>query len=133
MTPEALELLESFDLPTPPAGLVGVILRHTEEPFAVSLEGPTRLEALDEDPEHLKALLEAANPEALLCDDLEEALCAVPVRPDEKALAVYDNGRCLELRSRRDGMGEEGAAEFHDFNTLNAWAGAGTPCFLVRP
>lgn len=30
-----------------------------------------------------------------------------------------------------DGMDEEEAEEFFEFNTIGAWMGEGTPCFLV--
>lgn len=45
---------------------------------------------------------------------------------------VYDKARVLQTLVERDGMSEEDAVEFFDFNIVDAWDGEGTPCFLVR-
>ena len=46
--------------------------------------------------------------------------------------AVYDHGKCVQVLMERDGMTEEEAEEFMDFNVTGAWVGKGTPVFL-RP
>ena len=46
--------------------------------------------------------------------------------------AIYDYGKCVQILMERDGMTEEDAEEFMDFNVTGAWVGKGTPAFL-RP
>jgi hypothetical protein len=46
--------------------------------------------------------------------------------------AIYDYGKCVQILMQRDGMTEEDAEEFMDFNVTGAWVGKGTPVFL-RP
>ena len=45
---------------------------------------------------------------------------------------VYDRARVIQ-KLMADGMTFDEAMEFHEFNQLGAWVGAGTPAFLDVP
>ena len=44
-------------------------------------------------------------------------------------LAVYDIERVLQVLEK-DGMTEEEAIEWYDFNIIGGWVGDGTPIFI---
>jgi len=44
-------------------------------------------------------------------------------------MAVYDYYKCIEILME-DGMSEEEAVEYFEFNTVGAYVGANTPIFL---
>jgi hypothetical protein len=72
------------------------------------------------------------NPEALVAEGLDEAIIGVAERCSMAPLVVYDAERCIKILAERDGMDEEEAREFFEFNILGAWVGEGTPLFLWR-
>jgi hypothetical protein len=48
-----------------------------------------------------------------------------------RIIAVYDVEKMVEVAMKRDGMTEEEAAEFIEYNTLGAHAGPNTPAYLT--
>ena len=68
----------------------------------------------------------------LLVEGFDEALLGYAQRCGQPALAVYDRARCIEILVQRDGMSEEDAEEFFEFNVVGAWVGDRTPLFLYR-
>jgi hypothetical protein len=54
-------------------------------------------------------------------------------RCSQPALVVYDPEKMIDIMVKRDGMTEEEASEFFDFNILGAWVGPHTPLFFWRP
>lgn len=74
--------------------------------------------------------LREENPEALLADGFEDAFVGICRRFGQPPLAAYDRARCLEILVERDGMDEEGADEFFDYNVIGAWVGENTPVYL---
>jgi len=48
-----------------------------------------------------------------------------------RIIAVYDVGKMVEVAIKRDGMTEDEAAEFIEYNTLGAHAGPNTPAYLT--
>lgn len=75
---------------------------------------------------------EKQNP-VLLADGLEDAFIgSVYSIKFGINLAVYDIDKCVEILVTRDGMSDEEAIEFLEFNTFCAWVGEGTPLFLAR-
>ena len=82
--------------------------------------------------DEIGAYVSEHNEEALLADGLEDAFIGVAVRCGQPTLAVYDVEKCVKVLMERDGMTDEDAREFLDFNTLGAWMGEGTPLFLYR-
>ena len=75
-------------------------------------------------------LLEEINPEALLADGFEDAyigVCEVFNRPP---LAAYDRDRCIEILMERDGMTDEEAQEYFEYNVAGSWVGDNTPVYI---
>lgn len=72
------------------------------------------------------------NPEALLLDGFEAAFVGVARRCGQPSLAVYDAELCIRVLMQRDGMTEDEAVEFFDFNTAGAWVGPNTPIILEK-
>jgi len=68
--------------------------------------------------------------EALLADGFEDALVGYGRRVNYP-VAIYDYDKCLEVMVERDGMTEEEAIEFFDFNVGGAYVGENTPVFLM--
>jgi len=80
--------------------------------------------------EDIKANLAEINPEALLADGLEDALIGYTLNHHGPTRAVYDYSLCIKVLMDRDGMDEEGAEEFLDFNTLSAYVGDNGPIYV---
>lgn len=70
--------------------------------------------------------------DTLLADGFEEAFIGYSARCGQPVIAVYDVDKCLKILMDRDGMTEEEALEFFEFNTEGAWVGKGTPAFLRK-
>ena len=68
-------------------------------------------------------------PELLLADGFEAALIGVGTQFNTE-LAIYDFDKCVSVLMERDGMEEDEAVEFLEFNTTGAWVGNNTPVFL---
>ena len=70
--------------------------------------------------------------EILLADGFEEALLGWVVGACRQPVACYDYDKCAEILMTRDGMEEDVAYEYIDFNVTGAYVGKGTPLFLVN-
>jgi hypothetical protein len=68
---------------------------------------------------------------ALLADGFEEALVGFGYRFSHP-VAIYDYNRCIEVLMNRDGMTDEEAIEFFDFNVSGAYVGESTPVFIMH-
>jgi hypothetical protein len=67
----------------------------------------------------------------LTADGFEAALIGVSAsQPGRPHLAIYDARACVRLLQERDGMTEDEAEEFLEFNVLGAWVGDMTPVFV---
>lgn len=66
----------------------------------------------------------------LLADGLDTAFIGVAISRDGEYVAVYSIDRCIEGMVERDGMSEDEAHEFFDFNILGSHVGPKTPMFL---
>lgn len=73
--------------------------------------------------------LSEVNPEALLADGLEDAYLGYVINTHHKSVAVYDADKCVEIMMR-DGLTEEEAAEYLEFNTFCAYVGENGPLFV---
>ena len=86
--------------------------------------------------ERIREILEDENPEALLYDEMDDALIGVYrgdlARQDmrEGSIAVYSYTKFLELYIKRDGMSEEEAIEFFDFNVAGGYIGKYQPIIV---
>ena len=45
-------------------------------------------------------------------------------------VTIYDLNKCIDILIKRDGMSQEEAMEYMDFNVLGAYVGEETPVFL---
>ena len=68
----------------------------------------------------------------LLADGLEHAFIGLVMRFNVlEPIACYDYDEVIRGYTD-DGMTEEEAVEFFEFNVIGAWAGERTPCFIRR-
>ena len=67
--------------------------------------------------------------EALVADGFDEAIIGM-ARQFNQTLVVYDEDKCLSILMERDGMTEEEAIEFFEFNVVGAYVGEGTPVYV---
>jgi len=79
--------------------------------------------------EEKKNLLYQLSPDVIVADGFEDALIGVG-QQFNKALAVYDRQKCIEILMERDGMSDEEAVEYFEYNVTGAWVGEYTPIFL---
>ena len=66
---------------------------------------------------------------AMLADGFEDALVGYGYQ-FTYPVAVYSMNGCMEILMKRDGMNDEEAMEFFNFNVQGAWVGESTPIFL---
>jgi len=84
-------------------------------------------------PEAMSAIQETLselNPEARLADGFEDALVGIG-QQFNLYLAVYDVKKAREVLMKRDGMSEDDAQDYLEFNVLGAYVGDNTPIFLL--
>ena len=79
--------------------------------------------------EEKKDLLYQLSPDVIVADGFEDALIGVG-QQFNKALAVYDRQKCIEILMERDKMSDEEAVEYFEYNVTGAWVGEYTPIFL---
>ncbi len=80
-------------------------------------------------PDEIKAALAEQNPEAVLYDGFEDALVGLACQFNT-VLACYDRERCIKILMERDGMDEDEAEEYFEFNVAGAYVGTFTPIIL---
>jgi hypothetical protein len=79
----------------------------------------------------IAALLEFSQ-ELLLADGFNDAIIGTCERAGGMGpVALYDTNKCLKILMERDGMDEEEAIEFFEFNVVAAWVGDETPVFAT--
>lgn len=76
--------------------------------------------------------LAESNPDALILPGMGAALIGVGSRCGQPDLAVYDFA-LLVAEHQAQGMSEDEAYEYVEFNIVNAWQGPHTPIFLFKP
>ena len=69
--------------------------------------------------------------ETIVYPDLEEALVGVVSRFGQSDIACYDYHKVIEIYMQQ-GMSQEEAVEYFEFNTIGSWLGETTPCFIKR-
>ena len=79
--------------------------------------------------EEKKDLLYQLSPDVIVADGFEDDLIGVG-QQFNKAMAVYDRQKCIEILMERDGMSDEEAVEYFEYNVTGAWVGEYTPIFL---
>jgi hypothetical protein len=66
----------------------------------------------------------------MLADGFEDAFLGVAVRCASAPVAVYDYETCVKTLVARDGMSDDDAREWMQFNVIGAYVGEQTPWFL---
>ncbi len=79
--------------------------------------------------QEIKEILAERNPEALMADGFEDALIGI-AQQFTSCCACYNRQKCIEILMKRDGMEEDEADEFFEFNVIGAFVGPFTPVFL---
>lgn len=74
----------------------------------------------------------ADDPEILQMDGFEDCVAGVCTRFGQPPILIYDKRRVI-AKLMVQGMTEDEAEEFFDYNQIGAWMGDHTPAFLVRP
>jgi hypothetical protein len=77
--------------------------------------------------DEIVAIVGERNEKALLADGFEGAFVGVARHPVQPTLAAHSVRKALRILVDRDGMSEEEAIEFFDFNVVGAWRGPHTP------
>lgn len=62
----------------------------------------------------------------------DAAIVGVVVGNGQEPAVLYDEQKVLAAMVA-DGMSEEDAQEWFEFNTIGSWVGDATPRFLIRP
>lgn len=75
--------------------------------------------------------LEDYGAEVILADGFEDALIGIGERCASVPVAIYDYQKAVEILCARDGMAEDAAEEFMQFNVLGAYVGEATPWFVT--
>lgn len=71
------------------------------------------------------------NPDMLFANGFDDAFIGHATYFN-RALAVYDYRLCIKVLMERDGMTDQEAIEYMDYNVLSAFVGENTPLFLFR-
>jgi hypothetical protein len=72
---------------------------------------------------------EGEDNEILLADGFEDAYIGLARQFTKNPLALYDRNKCIEILIQ-DGMEEDEAEEYFQYNVEGAWVGENTPMFL---
>lgn len=67
----------------------------------------------------------------LKADGFDGAILGLGRRCGQPDLLVYDADKCVAILMK-DGMTDEEAMEYFEFNVVGSWMGEGTPIFLYR-
>ena len=82
--------------------------------------------------EYVDNYADATEDTLLLADGFDAAIVGVMEGKGRTPAVVYDHASCVRILMERDGMDEDEAQEFMDFNVTSAFVGDGTPVFLHR-
>jgi|TARA_R110000751_G_scaffold21474_1_gene61613 hypothetical protein len=66
----------------------------------------------------------------LKADGLDAAIIGVGRRCGQPDIIVYSYSKCVDIFKERDGMTEEDAEEWMEYNVVGAWVGETTPMFV---
>ena len=79
----------------------------------------------------IREWLSGWNEEALLADGFEDAIVGICERFGAVPVVAYDRDKCIEILMDRDGMEDEEAVEYFEFNVAGSYVVDGTPVFLT--
>lgn len=69
--------------------------------------------------------------ESLIADGFDDCIIGIAERCSKQPLCVYDREKVID-ELIDDGMSEEEAIEYFNYNIVGAWVGEGTPLFLTK-
>lgn len=69
--------------------------------------------------------------EMLKMDGYNDCILGVCRRFGQEDIIAYDYNLVIQ-KLVRDGMSEEEASEFFEYNQIGAWMGDQTPCFIIK-
>ena len=81
--------------------------------------------------EQIEEWVEGYGDEILLADGFDEAFIGVAEVFGRPPIATYDRDKCLDILMGRDGMSEDDAIDFFNYNVTGAWVGETTPAFVT--
>lgn len=79
--------------------------------------------------QQISDMFEEMEESVLLMDGFDEAFIGHSQRINEPVLAVYSRAKMVEVLMR-DGMSDEEAEEYIDYNCVGAWVGEQTPIIV---
>jgi hypothetical protein len=74
--------------------------------------------------------MEDIDGDLLWADGLLNAVIGIATRANGMRVVCYSIEKIIEIFMKRDGMTEEEAYEFYEFNVACAWVGDKTPIFV---
>ena len=80
-------------------------------------------------PQRQRCLEIIGDEQLVFAEGYDEAIIGVGWR-DGVPIVAYDTQRVIAILCRRDGMTQEDAEEFFDYNIQGAWIGEATPIFV---
>ena len=69
--------------------------------------------------------------EVLLADGFDDAFIGMTELFGRPPIANYDRDKCIEVLMERDGMSEDDAIDFFNYNVTGSWVGESTPAFTT--
>lgn len=78
----------------------------------------------------IRTYLAELDADVLTADGFDDALIGY-VQQFNLTVALYDRQKCIEILMKRDGMDEDDANEFFEFNVQGAYVGDTTPAFAT--
>lgn len=69
------------------------------------------------------------HPDILLMDGFDDCIVGVCIRFGQEPIVAYDQWAVIH-KLMEQGMSEDEAIEFFEFNQIGAWMGDTTPCFI---
>lgn len=79
----------------------------------------------------IKDKLVEYNDSMLFADGFDDALIGIVEQFGRPPVALYSYDMCITILMERDGMEEEEAIEYLEYNTLGAYVGENTPAFAT--
>jgi len=79
--------------------------------------------------DQIESSLEDIEDEIMLADGFEDAYLGIGRQFTRVPFAIYDRNKCIEILMK-DGMSDEEAEEYFQYNVEGAWVGDNTPVFI---
>ena len=67
----------------------------------------------------------------LLADGIDDAFIGMTEVFGRPPLATYDRDKCIKILTERDGMTEDDAIDYFNYNVTGSWVGEETPAFIT--